>query len=217
LLLTFCQLREFDRVRTLYEKYLEVGTLFPRSFRSLNFAQYDAANSTAWMKYAELESQLGDVARARAIFELGISQPTLSMPELLWKAYIDFETAEGERELARALYERLVGLSGHFKVWIAYARFEAEAIPVPRDQRDEDEEDEDAEPQLVAGDPALSRVVYDRAYKDLRDKGLKEEVRFFYFEFYFSDLFISALPSLKTGKPLSKNMEAKMILQRSRR
>jgi len=129
------------------------------------------------MKYAELESQLGDVARARAIFELGISQPTLSMPELLWKAYIDFETAEGERELARALYERLVGLSGHFKVWIAYARFEAESIPVPRDQRDDEEEDEDAEPQLVAGDPATSRVVYERAYKDLRDKGLKEEAR----------------------------------------
>jgi len=37
------------------------------------------------------------------------------MPELLWKAYVDFEIEEGERELARALYDQLVGLSGHVK------------------------------------------------------------------------------------------------------
>ena len=66
------------------------------------------------------------------------------MPELLWKAYIDFETEEGEREKARALYERLVQLSGHVKVWISYATFEAEPIPVPRAMREE-AEDEDEE------------------------------------------------------------------------
>ena len=66
------------------------------------------------------------------------------MPELLWKAYIDFETEEGEREKARALYERLIELSGHVKVWISYATFEAEPIPIPRAMRDEaEDEDED--------------------------------------------------------------------------
>ncbi|KAI0665389.1 hypothetical protein C8Q78DRAFT_1115406, partial [Trametes maxima] len=109
-------LREFDRVRTLYEKYIEVCT----------------HSSAAWIKYAELESQLEDYARVRAIYELGVSQTALSMPELLWKAYIDFETKEGEREKARALYERLVQTSGHVKVWISYATFEAEPIPIVR-------------------------------------------------------------------------------------
>ena len=86
------------------------------------------------------------------------------MPELLWKAYIDFETEEGEREKARALYERLIGLSGHVKVWISYALFEAEAMPLPRSQREEDEEDEADEVPMVEGDVILARQVFQRGY-----------------------------------------------------
>ncbi|KAH0582458.1 NineTeen Complex (NTC) component [Termitomyces sp. 'cryptogamus'] len=155
------ELREFDRARTLYEKYIE----------------FDAANSPAWIKFAELESQLQDFDRTRAIFELGISQPSLSMPELLWKAYIDFEIEEGERETARSLYERLVTLSGHVKVWIAYALFEAEPIPIPRTEREDEDEDEDegAEVRTVPGDPARARAVFERGYKDLKSKGFKSE------------------------------------------
>lgn len=141
-------------------------------------AQYDPANSPAWIKYAELESQLEDFARTRAIFELGVSQSPLSMPELLWKAYIDFETGEGERDTVRSLYERLIALSGHVKVWISYGSFEAEPIPVARAQREEEEEDEDeeAETKTVPGDIALARQVFERGYKDLKTKGLKNEV-----------------------------------------
>lgn len=97
------------------------------------------------------------------------------MPELLWKAYIDFETEEGERERARALYERLIALSGHVKVWISYALFEAEPMQLPRSERPEEEDDE-AEQQMVDGDVALAREVFRRAYKDLKSKGLKSEV-----------------------------------------
>lgn len=43
------------------------------------------------------------------------------------QAYIDFETAEGEFERARALYERLLDRTKHLKVWISYAEFEATA------------------------------------------------------------------------------------------
>ncbi|KAJ6502402.1 pre-mRNA-splicing factor CLF1 [Mycena sanguinolenta] len=153
------ELREFDKARQLYEKYLE----------------FDPANSPAWIKFAELESQLQDFARTRAIFELGASQSSLSMPELLWKAYIDFEIEEGERETARALYERLIKLSGHVKVWIAYALFEAEPIPVPRALREDEDEDEEAEVRVVEGDATLARQVFDRGYKDLKSKGLKSE------------------------------------------
>ncbi|KZP34440.1 protein prenylyltransferase [Athelia psychrophila] len=153
-------LREFDRVRTLYEKYLE----------------YDPANSPAWIKYAELETVLEDFSRARAIFELAVAQPSLSMPELLWKAYIDFEIEEGDREKARSLYERLVNLSGHHKVWISYAEFEGSSIPVLRTLRDEEEEeDEEAETKMVEGDADMAREVFDKGYKDLKNKGLKGE------------------------------------------
>ncbi|KAF8060855.1 hypothetical protein FPV67DRAFT_310231 [Lyophyllum atratum] len=154
------ELREFDRARQLYEKFIE----------------HDPSNSAAWIKYAELESQLHDFGRARAMFELGASQPTLSMPELLWKAYIDFEIEEGERERARALYERLVELSGHVKVWISYAQFEAEPIPMRREVREAEEEDEDlSESAIVPGDAALARQVFLRGYNDLKRQGLIHE------------------------------------------
>lgn len=98
------------------------------------------------------------------------------MPEVLWKAYIDFEIEEGEREAAMALYERLIALSGHVKVWISYATFEAEPIPVPRAEREEEEdEDEEAEQKMVPGDPVRARQVFERGYKDLKSKGLKDE------------------------------------------
>lgn len=60
------QLREFDRCRKLYEKYLE----------------FSPENCTTWIKFAELETILGDMERARGIFELAIGQPRLDMPEV---------------------------------------------------------------------------------------------------------------------------------------
>jgi crooked neck len=50
----------------LYEKFLEFGP----------------ENCTSWIKFAELETILGDIERARAIYELAISQPRLDMPEV---------------------------------------------------------------------------------------------------------------------------------------
>jgi crooked neck len=60
------QLREFDRCRILYEKYLESSP----------------ENCTTWIKFAELETLLGDVDRARAVYNLAIGQPALDMPEV---------------------------------------------------------------------------------------------------------------------------------------
>lgn len=50
------------------------------------------------------------------------------MPELIWKAYIDFELAEDEFTLAEQLYERLLQRSSHVKVrccssWISRISF----------------------------------------------------------------------------------------------
>lgn len=68
------------------------------------------------MKFAELEALLGDYDRARAIYELAIAQPALDMPEVLWKAYIDFEIGQEEYDNARNLYRRLLQRTRHVKV-----------------------------------------------------------------------------------------------------
>ncbi|WMV20612.1 hypothetical protein MTR67_013997 [Solanum verrucosum] len=93
-------LGNIDRCRKLYEKYLE----------------WSPENCYAWSKFAELERSLYETERARAVFELAIDQPALDIPELLWKAYIDFEISEGEFERTRALYERLLNRTKHLNI-----------------------------------------------------------------------------------------------------
>lgn len=148
------------------------------------------------MKFAELEKELGDLDRARAIFELAITQP-LDMPEVVWKAYIDFEYDEEEWDRTRALYKRLLERTSHVKVWISWAQFESNAgKTIARAYRDQDDDDDDEE---EAGEPsekpakvvspeaeeaaqqaekdglAAARKVFEDGYKDLKSRGLKQE------------------------------------------
>lgn len=104
------QLGEVPRCRELYQRYL----------------QWAPDNCTAWIAFAGLEASLGELERARAIFELAIGQATLDMPETLWKAYIDFEIEQGEHERTRVLYRNLLDRTTHVKVWISFARFEGD-------------------------------------------------------------------------------------------
>jgi hypothetical protein len=80
--------------------------------------QYDPSLSQAWITWTTFESMIQDFERVRAIFELAVKQ-ALDMPELVWKAYIDFEAEQGERERTRHLYERLLEKTGHVKVSLA--------------------------------------------------------------------------------------------------
>lgn len=146
------RLREFDRVRTLYEKFLT----------------YDPSLSSAWIQWTQVESAVEDFERVRAIFELAVQQ-SLDMPEIVWKAYIDFETGEGEREKARELYERLLERTSHVKVYISYALMEMSTLG-----GGEDEEGNEIEGE--AGDADVARPVFLRGYKDLRARAEKEDV-----------------------------------------
>lgn len=145
------KLYEFERCRTLYEKHI----------------MYNPANCQTWIKWAELERGLDDLDRTRAIFELAIGQPVLDMPEVVWKAYIDFEEEEGEYAKTRELYERLLERADHPKVWISYAQFE---INIPED-------DEDGAEDRPVSDEAKARArrVFERAHKGMKDRELKAE------------------------------------------
>ncbi|KAJ1678436.1 Crooked neck-like protein 1, partial [Spiromyces aspiralis] len=143
------QLREFDRVRKLYEKYLE----------------FDSTNCTTWIEFAKLERLLGETERARAIYEIAVDQTVLDMPELVWKSYIDFEFDEEEYQNARALYERLLTYTSHVKVWVSYAQFET-SIPVGSG-------DSAAREDNIRH----ARNIFDRADKHFKERNLKDERR----------------------------------------
>lgn len=187
------QLFEFVRCRTLFEKQIE----------------WNAGDTRAWAGYAELERGLDDIDRARAIYELGVSQDVLDMPELLWKAYIDFEEYEGEYDRTRALYERLLKKTDHVKVWINYARFE---INVPEDE----EEDEDEERPVSEEAKQRARKVFERAHQVMKDKELKEDVRFCCFRFSILANYPSVSSFSMRGSRLNRLMAPPMILRGSR-
>ncbi|CAI0459050.1 unnamed protein product [Linum tenue] len=165
------QLGNMDRCRKLYEKYLE----------------WSPQNCYAWSKFAELERSLGETERARAIFELAIAQPALDMPELLWKAYVDFEISEKQIDRTRQLYERLLDRTKHLKVWISYAKFEASAMaPMGNDEDDDDSEEatisEDQKKATISEDQMKlciqnARSVFEKALNYFRTTApeLKEE------------------------------------------
>lgn len=102
----------------------------------------------------------------RAIYELAVTQTDLDMPEVLWKAYIDFEVAEGELDNARSLYERLLFRSAHVKVWIAYAQFELESGGGGGG---------DGAEAATGGNIAAARALFNKGYEALKSQGLKEE------------------------------------------
>eukprot|EP01132_Coremiostelium_polycephalum_P004537 gene4537-5653_t len=106
------ELANFDRVRKLYEKFLQEMPEFCK----------------AWNSFAQLESELGENDRARAIYEIAIQQPTLDSPEVLWRNYIDFEIELREIDRARALYRRLLERTNHVKVWLSFAQFELTSV-----------------------------------------------------------------------------------------
>jgi len=133
------QLHEYDRCRKLYEKHLE----------------FDPSNCSTWIKYCEMEMQLGEVERCRALYELAVNQGILDMPEVLWKAYIDFEIAAEESDRVRQLYERLLERTQHVKVWISYAQFEANSN----------------DPDCLS----FARNVYDRGDRSMQTSDSKEE------------------------------------------
>uniref|UniRef100_A0AC35UCE2 TPR_REGION domain-containing protein n=1 Tax=Rhabditophanes sp. KR3021 TaxID=114890 RepID=A0AC35UCE2_9BILA len=134
------QLREFERCRTLYEKWI-----------SLN-----PENAKVWNGFAELETMLDDVERARSIYELAINYPNLEMPELVWKSYIDFECEQENDEKVRELFEALLKKTTHGKVFKTYAEFE---IGVEEFDR--------------------ARAVYERANKALSESPKDERVALF--------------------------------------
>ena len=144
------KLFEFGRARLLYEKQIA----------------FNPTNSTAWIKFAELERGLDDVERARAIFELAVAQPELDMPELVWKAYVEFEEEESEWDRVRNVYERLVDRSGHVKVWISWAMFEV-GVPDDGDEGADEAEEEEERPVSPMA-KARARAIFDRAYTALK-------------------------------------------------
>ncbi|BAH93553.1 Os06g0523900 [Oryza sativa Japonica Group] len=145
-------LGNFERCRTLYEKYIE----------------WSPANCYAWMKYAELEKSLGETDRARSIYELAIAQSALDTPEVLWKEYLQFEIDKNEFHRTCELYERLLDRTKDLKASVGLGG---------EDSQSEEIKNEVSYQQQQIEQVRRCRAVFERAFEYFRTSApeLKEE------------------------------------------
>jgi crooked neck len=141
------RLREFDRIRILYQKYIE----------------FDPAKVEPWINAAELEGALGEIERARAIYELAISQNGPHSAQMtLWRSYISFENS---RMRVRLLYERLLAVNGCSEVWISYALSEVGPLQVVDGDHDTGD---DEQMDVDLGDSLQARKILQRGWLHMR-------------------------------------------------
>ncbi|CCF56600.1 hypothetical protein KAFR_0B03040 [Kazachstania africana CBS 2517] len=161
------KLKEFDRVRTLFEKYLV----------------FNPSNSKVWIDYAELEENLDDEERARMIYDLSLRDYSVSLSKeskvQIIERFINFETDAGGYDNARKLYRQFLDLTGYSaKVWISYAMYEystptnAQSAKMQEATADLEDLDEiEFEPTIE--NLRAARKIYEEAlvyYKRLDDK-----------------------------------------------
>ncbi len=86
------------------------------------------------------------------------------------QSYIDFEINSQERIRARELYERLLERTSHVKIWLSYASFEAEPLPV------DEEEEEEQQQALASTSGAESPLNREAKARRFVSQGILEEV-----------------------------------------
>ncbi|ODV89065.1 hypothetical protein CANCADRAFT_32441 [Tortispora caseinolytica NRRL Y-17796] len=147
-------LREFQRCRILYEKYCQKFSTTPEPF----------------IAFANMEQNLGEDERARAIFEIALNIPEMSKRGDLWASYIQFEIEEAEYGRVRTLYGRYIEDIRTYEPWVALVQFELVA-PDPEGENveqvntdyEEDEAMEFSERPATESGIIRARKVFERA------------------------------------------------------
>ncbi|KAL0289454.1 UNVERIFIED_CONTAM: Pre-splicing factor clf-1 [Sesamum angustifolium] len=72
-----------------------------------------------WSKFSELGDPWQKLNEPELFLNLQIGQPARDTPDLLWKAYIDFEISEPEYERTQTLYERFLNKTFEGVDWLS--------------------------------------------------------------------------------------------------
>ena len=161
------KLKEFDRVRKIYEKFIE----------------FRPSDLQIWSQYAELEENLGDWDRVRGIYAIALDENSQFLTreakiELLQK-YITFETESQEFEEARKLYRSYLELNEYsVQSWIEFAMYQS-STPTEQQLSDlaklqSENVDEDIEFEITDENKVEARKVFEEAVAFFKDKDDKE-------------------------------------------
>ena len=158
------KLKEFDRVRKLYEKFIE----------------FNPMDMSTWFAYIQLEQNLGDEDRVRGIFRIMLNNEVmnlgLSVRKNIMEKFITFETDVEEYSNGRALYREYLDITNYsLETWISYAMYvcsvptDDQLIAISEANQDLDEDSEiQFEPNEVNFDKG--REVYEEALIYFKNK-----------------------------------------------
>ncbi|KAG2735213.1 hypothetical protein G9P44_001427 [Scheffersomyces stipitis] len=120
------RLGEWDRVRMLYERWLEVAT------------STGTSSIPVVLEYVEFEKSLNEIDRSISIFQIALElsedakiSSSFEPVETIWISFINFYKEELKYDDARSLYRLLLEKMDSTKVWISLALFES-SIPSSR-------------------------------------------------------------------------------------
>ncbi|KAK6455251.1 cell cycle control protein [Scheffersomyces xylosifermentans] len=174
------KLGEWERVRKLYERWLEVSMISEHESISI------------LLEYVEFEKSLNEIDRCISIFEvaLDLSEKTefskrFTPLETLWISFIDFYKEEMKYDEARALYRQLLAKVDNTKVWNSLALFESSIPTASQLQEYNDSNEEEFEFSIEEEHRTNTRAVFSEAEKHYKTKDLKEE-RLLILEFWKS-------------------------------
>ncbi|OBA19863.1 hypothetical protein METBIDRAFT_32908 [Metschnikowia bicuspidata var. bicuspidata NRRL YB-4993] len=152
------RLGELERVRRVYEKWLESSLVCDR--------QTGEAQSVAVLQqYIDFEKSVGESGRCVALFDIGISGE-FPPSGVFFDAYIDFLKDEFRYDKAREVYRARLGSAGS---WIQLALFESSILSP--EQMDELERADSDEVRFEVGEHHLrsTRAIFSEAYAQFRD------------------------------------------------
>lgn len=160
------KLKEFDRVRKIYEKFIES---FP----------YE---TEPWLEYAELEEDLNDIERGRGIYKIALE--LLSYNSKVFEKYIQFEINQRNYDGGRSAYLDLIEFNKlNTESWIKSAIFELN-VPTKEqlveyetklDESGLDEDDFEYEFEITEEAKEKAREIFEKSLDFFKSQGLKDE------------------------------------------
>ncbi|KAG7194984.1 NineTeen Complex (NTC) component [Scheffersomyces spartinae] len=170
------RLGELDRVRKLYEKWLETSLASDLTYFS---------SVEVLLEYINFEKSLQEHERCEALFELGLQilqdktlERRLSPEEAVWMSFISYYKDDTmEYEKARQLYRRLLDSNGGKpQTWISFAHFESAILDDKQlEQFLQLETETEFEFVVTQEHIEASRNVFMEANTKLRDHGSNQD------------------------------------------
>ncbi|RKP29970.1 protein prenylyltransferase [Metschnikowia bicuspidata] len=150
------KLGEYDRVRKIYDKVLEITFLFDKA--------HGTTMSHSWLeRYIEFERELDESERCILLFKLGLGED-FDCNNVILKRFIDFLVEEFRYDEARAVLKDMVSAKDKPELWIRLAVFESSILSPSQMEQLEVIDNNEANFEFEDHHIANTRAIFEEAY-----------------------------------------------------